>query len=134
MKLYCTLDKDIWDFTGDRKSYHIHAILPKTSSNVIMWNCILHIQGLLEAYFKIIKYKNSGEQEKESIIRVRVGWEGSGSVVECWTRDRGAAGLSLTGITALCPWAKHINPSLVLVQPRKTCPFITEILLIGRKE
>ena len=27
-----------------------------------------------------------------------------------------------------------INPSLVLVQPRKTRPFITEILLMGRKE
>ena len=29
--------------------------------------------------------------------------ERSGSVVECLTRDRGAAGLSLTGLTALCP-------------------------------
>ena len=27
-----------------------------------------------------------------------------------------------------------INPSLVLVQPRKTRPYITEILLMGRKE
>ena len=26
------------------------------------------------------------------------------------------------------------NPSLVLVQPRKTCPYITERLLMGRKE
>ena len=25
-------------------------------------------------------------------------------------------------------------PSLVLVQPRKTCPYITERLLMGRKE
>ena len=29
---------------------------------------------------------------------------------------------------------KNSSPSLVLVQPRKTCPFITEILLMGRKE
>ena len=29
--------------------------------------------------------------------------------------------------------SKDINPSLVLVQPRKTCPFITEILLMGHK-
>ena len=29
-------------------------------------------------------------------------WEHSGSVVECLTRDRGAAGSSLTGVTALC--------------------------------
>ena len=56
------------------------------------------------------------------------------SVVECLTRVRGAAGWSLTGVTALCPWARQVNPSLVLVQPRKTCPFITERLLMGRKE
>ena len=30
--------------------------------------------------------------------------------------------------------SKNINPSLVLVQPRKTRPFITERLLMGRKE
>ena len=60
--------------------------------------------------------------------------ERSGSVVECLTRDQGAGGSSLTGVTVLGPWARHIYPSLVLVQPRKTCPFITERLLIGRKE
>ena len=37
--------------------------------------------------------------------------ECSGSVVECLTRDRGCR-LSLTGATALCPSARHINPSL----------------------
>ena len=31
-------------------------------------------------------------------------------------------------------FSRNINPSLVLVQPRKTCPFITEKLLMGRKE
>ena len=30
--------------------------------------------------------------------------------------------------------SKNIDPSLVLVQPRKTRPFITERLLMGRKE
>ena len=30
--------------------------------------------------------------------------------------------------------SKNINSSLVLVQPRKTCPFITERLLMGCKE
>ena len=30
-------------------------------------------------------------------------WEHSGSLVECLTGDRGAAGLSLTGVTVLCP-------------------------------
>ena len=42
--------------------------------------------------------------------------ERSGSVVECLTRDRGAVGSSLTGVT------------------RKTRPFITERLLMGCKE
>ena len=30
--------------------------------------------------------------------------------------------------------SKNISPSLVLVQPKKTHPYITERLLIGRKE
>ena len=60
-------------------------------------------------------------------------WERSGSVVECLTRDREAAGASLTGVTALCPWARQFNPSLVLVQPRKTRPYIPERLLMSRK-
>ena len=55
-------------------------------------------------------------------------------MVECLARDRGAAGSSLTGVAVLCPSACHINPSLVLVQPRKTRPFIAERLLMGRKE
>ena len=54
--------------------------------------------------------------------------EYSGSVVECLSRDREVAGSS---ITALCPWARDINPCLVLVQPRKTHPNITEKLLTG---
>ena len=61
-------------------------------------------------------------------------WERSGSVVEYSTLDRWAAGSCLTGVTVLCPGAKHINPSLVLVQPRKTRPYITERLLMGRKD
>ena len=60
--------------------------------------------------------------------------ERSGSVVESLTRDREATGLSLTGVTALWSLSMNINPSIVLVQPRKTCPFITESLLMGRKE
>ena len=48
----------------------------------------------------------------------------SGSVVECLTRDR----------EAVVSLSKNINPSLILVQPRKTRPFITERSLMGRKE
>ena len=61
-------------------------------------------------------------------------WERSGSVVECLTQDPGAADSGLMGVTALFPCAKHINPSFVLVQLRKTRPSITERLLMGCKE
>ena len=64
-----------------------------------------------------------------SIIHTRHSYrERSGSVVECLTGDRGASGSSLTGVTALCPWARHINPSLA----RK--PRLTERSLMGGKE
>ena len=62
------------------------------------------------------------------------GWERSGSVVECLTRDGGAAGSSLTGVTALWSLSKTQDPSLIQVQPRKTCPCLTERLLMRRKE
>ena len=44
----------------------------------------------------------------------------SGRVLDL--RDWGAAGSSLTIVTVLCPWPRHIYPCLVLVQPRKTPP------------
>ena len=42
-----------------------------------------------------------------------------GSVVECLTRDRGAAGSSLTGVTVLCPYARHIYFRLELVHTQE---------------
>ena len=56
--------------------------------------------------------------------------QGSGSVVECLTRDRGFEPHQRHCVVSL---SKNINPSLVLVQPRKTRPFITERLLMGRR-
>ena len=70
---------------------------------------------------------NGYKVKKNECLRER-----SGSVVECLTRDHGAAGLILTGVTVVS-LSKNINPSLVLVQPSKTRPFITERLLMGRK-
>ena len=55
-------------------------------------------------------------------------------MVKCLTRDRGAAGSSLTGVTVLWSLSKPHFTSLVLVQPRKTRPCLTERLLMGRKE
>ena len=42
---------------------------------------------------------------------------------------------NFTGVTvSVVSLSKNINPSLVLVLPRKTRPFISERLLMGRKE
>ena len=50
----------------------------------------------------------SGIKTQENITHRR--GERRGSVVECLTRDRGAAGLSLTGVTALLSLSKkHLS-------------------------
>ena len=54
-------------------------------------------------------------------------------MVECLTRDRGATGSSLIGVTVLCSCARHINPSLVLVQPRKTHLYTVKSRLSERR-
>ena len=51
-------------------------------------------------------------------------------MVECLTQDRGFEPYQRHCVVSL---SKNINPSLVLVQPRKTRPFITERLLMGVK-
>ena len=60
--------------------------------------------------------------------------EHSGSMLECLSWDRVTTGLSFNSITALYGLARHINPILVPVQPRKTHPYVTERLLMKRKE
>ena len=52
-------------------------------------------------------------------------------MVECLTRDRGFEHHRRHCVVSL---SKNLNPSLVLVQPRRARPFITERLLVGRKE
>ena len=49
-------------------------------------------------------FQNISQKFKPSLISI-IG-ERSGSLVECLTRDRGAAGSSLTGVTALWPLSK----------------------------
>ena len=55
----------------------------------------------------------------------------SGRVLDLRPRGRGVEPHQRHCIVTL---SKNINPSLVLVQPRKTRPFITERLLMGCKE
>ena len=52
-------------------------------------------------------------------------------MVECWSPDQEVEASSLTGVIALCPCARHINPCLLLVQPMKTLPGKTENMLTG---
>ena len=52
-------------------------------------------------------------------------------MVECLTRDRR---FEPHGRHCVVSLSKNINPSLVLIQPRKTRLFTTERLLMGRKE
>ena len=69
-----------------------------------------------------LRKRNNKQQRREC----------SGSVVGCLTegpRVRASPASLRCG-----PWAKHIYPSLVLVQPRKTCPCLTERLLMGHTE
>ena len=55
--------------------------------------------------------------------------ERSGSVVECLTQVRASPASLRCGT-----WARHMYRSLILGQPRKTCPCLTERFLMGRKE
>ena len=55
----------------------------------------------------------------------------SGRVLDSKSKGRG---FEIHGRHCVVSLSKNINPSLVLVQPRKTRPFIAERLLMGRKE
>ena len=57
--------------------------------------------------------------------------ERSGRVLDWRPRDRGFEPHQGHCLVSL---SKNINPSLVMVQPRKTRPFITERLMMGHKE
>ena len=58
-------------------------------------------------------------------------WLIGSTVVEGLTQDRGFEPHRPHCVVSM---SKNINPSLVLVQLRKICLFITERLLMGRKE
>ena len=60
--------------------------------------------------------------------------ERSGSVVECLTRDRRAAGSSLTGVTVLWSLSKTHLSQLSTGSTQEDPSRITERLLSGRKE
>ena len=64
-------------------------------------------------------------------VQTKTEGEHSGSVLDSRPRDHRFKPHRRHCVVSL---SKNINPSLVLVQPRKTCPFITERLLMERKD
>ena len=91
--------------------------------NMISHHCQLKIQFVLS-------YPQSTQQRLFTAKPVGAQWL-SGRVLD--SRPKGS-GLKPHGHHCVVSLSKNINPSLVLVQPRKTRPYITERLLMGRKE
>ena len=75
-------------------------------------------------------YSNLDGQAHEVFVKQGTQWL-SGRVLDSKPRVRGFEPHRRHYVVSL---SKNINPSLVLVQPRKTRPFITERSLMGRKE
>ena len=79
------------------------------------------------------------EEERQNIAKwITWNWQNNTNN-DRWVAGWSFAGVPVvsfsTGITALCPWVRHINPCLLLVQPRKIRPGIAEKLLTqGHKE
>ena len=94
------MDKNIRDFSLVRNSYLTHVILLR-----------LFMRGLFSG---CIGTHSHGRQ---------VMWERCGSVLD--SRSRGC-GFEPHRRHCVAPWARNINPCLVLVQHRKTHPNITE--------
>ena len=83
-------------------------------------------------YLKCVQVQMSSEQLHVAVLGSSNSLcERSDSVVQCLTRDRG---FEPHRRHCCGPWARHIYPSLVLVQPRMTRPCLTERLLMGRKQ
>ena len=62
--------------------------------------------------------------------------KGSGSVGRAldWGRWVAISNLTAGGVTVFGPWARHSIRCLVLIQPRKTRPDMTENCCFGRKK
>ena len=73
------------------------------------------------------EFMSTGNKSGLTLVK----WERSGRVLDSRLKGRGFKPHRCHCVVSL---SKKINPSLVLVQPRKTRPFITERLLTGRKE
>ena len=88
----------LWNFL-----IYIFKLLNYLMYIIKLWNFLMDIIKLWNFLMYIIKLWNFHSYVYLYSELLLVCRERSGSVVECLTRDRGAAGLSLTNITVLCP-------------------------------
>ena len=111
-------------------------------ARTIPTTCQHHVNAMPSLLFRsVILAKLPLRSIRTSVIKIvtlkgaHLIWLGvqclSGRVLDSIPKGRGAEPHRRHCVVSL---SKNINPSLVLVQPRKTRPFITERLLIGRKE
>ena len=88
-------------------------------------------QGFLFRGIIISSYRDIILQYSAVTVKILGAQWLSGRVLDSRPRGRGFEPHRRNCVVSL---SKNINHSLVLVQPRKTRPFITERLLMGRKE
>ena len=94
-----------------------------------MINSLSVLINYYKQYFWVKRLTDSRSKLWVQLLKTGAQWL-SGRVLDSRPRGRGFEPLH----SLHCPRAKHINPSLVLVQPWKTCAFITERLLMGCKQ
>ena len=123
----------------------LNNALPKPSS---IFNQVIrkHIQYTLEAHRRATKaetdayssqglhFSNTQNMEVDDVSDQNFSWNAQwliGRVLDSRPKGRGFEPHRRHCAVSL---SKNINPSLVLVQPRKIRPFLTERLLMGRKK
>ena len=90
-----------------------------------MINSLSVLINYYKQYFGVKRLTDSRSKLWLPLLKKRAQWL-SGRVLDSRPSGRGFEPLH----SLHCPRAKHINPNLVLVPPRKTCAFITERLLM----
>ena len=96
------LSENKYPFSPDPQNPWGPFICPYVSMHAYVHTCKQTGRHFFLFYIYLVRSRSYIEQQDNiSIIPDRR--ERSGSVVECLTRDRRAAGSSLIGVTALCP-------------------------------
>ena len=116
---YHHLITDVWFSYSSGTTYSCVGVYHAVTGNVD----ILETQEKHQCIPSVVAFRHVS-------IYLRAQWL-SGRVLDSRPRGRGFKPHQHQFVVSL---SKNINSSLVLVQPRKTRPFITEKLLIGHKE